>query len=322
MDNFTTKDSGERVEFSTGMQRDTSKSKPRFDLITPKSIPYEKQMLTRWAELMARGAEKYSILKETIEVNKFIKLLIEKALCQNVDVIQIERFMQKGTVDHVMKKDYEKITLSLQKDSEEIESIGEEEILIKLKNLIRYEQQTPIVEKEINIQNGLRPSELEDLPRKQIIYYWKNRIIDAPFAINLCVQNPNILIMTIKQGLQEVIYVMGAIDLLECLKTLLNIFKEQLNILKNLQLRSLQMNNLLEIAWISNRNWEKASTQDEIDRFKESAFRHFMQWFFGENDEDHAAAVFFNITGAEYTKEIAAFKRIMQPPTGLFTTQH
>lgn len=131
MDNFTTKDSGERVEFSTGMQRDTSKSKARFDLITPKNIPYEKQMLTRWAELMARGAEKYNA-----------------------------------------------------------------------------------------------------------------------------------------------------------------------------------------------RNWEKASTQEEIDRFKESAFRHFMQWFFGENDEDHAAAVFFNITGAEYTKEIAAFKRIMQPPTGLFTTQH
>jgi hypothetical protein len=131
MDNFTTKDSGERVEFSTGMQRDTSKSKARFDLITPKNIPYEKQMLTRWAELMARGAEKYNA-----------------------------------------------------------------------------------------------------------------------------------------------------------------------------------------------RNWEKANTQEEIDRFKESAFRHFMQWFFGENDEDHAAAVLFNITGAEYTKEIAAFKRIMQPPTGLFTTQH
>lgn len=117
MDNFTTKDSGERVEFSTGMQRDTSKSKARFDLITPKNIPYEKQMLTRWAELMARGAEKYNA-----------------------------------------------------------------------------------------------------------------------------------------------------------------------------------------------RNWEKASTQEEIDRFKESAFRHFMQWFFGENDEDHAAAVFFNITGAEFVKEVMEFK--------------
>jgi len=48
------------------------------------------------------------------------------------------------------------------------------------------------------------------------------------------------------------------------------------------------------------RNWEKASTQEELDRFKESAFRHFVQWFNGENpEEDHAAAVLFNISGAE-----------------------
>ncbi len=46
-------------------------------------------------------------------------------------------------------------------------------------------------------------------------------------------------------------------------------------------------------------NWRKASTQEELDRFKESAFRHFMQWFGGATDEDHGAAVFFNIAGAE-----------------------
>src|SRR5512133_2869706 len=41
------------------------------------------------------------------------------------------------------------------------------------------------------------------------------------------------------------------------------------------------------------RNWEKASGQAELDRFKESALRHMMQWFCGETDEDHAVAVFF-----------------------------
>ena len=50
------------------------------------------------------------------------------------------------------------------------------------------------------------------------------------------------------------------------------------------------------------RNWEKASTQDELDRFLQSAERHFEQWVRGETDEDHAAAVIFNITGAEYVK--------------------
>jgi hypothetical protein len=49
----------------------------------------------------------------------------------------------------------------------------------------------------------------------------------------------------------------------------------------------------------SRRNWEKADSQEELDRAKASAFRHFMQWFSGELDEDHAAAVFFNINEVE-----------------------
>jgi len=51
------------------------------------------------------------------------------------------------------------------------------------------------------------------------------------------------------------------------------------------------------------RNWMKADGQVELDRFRESAFRHFMQWWNGEGDEDHAAAVMFNINGAEFVKE-------------------
>lgn len=49
----------------------------------------------------------------------------------------------------------------------------------------------------------------------------------------------------------------------------------------------------------SERNWEKADSAEELYRAKESAFRHFMQWFSGETDEDHAAAVFFNINEVE-----------------------
>lgn len=56
---FVTKDSGAREQFSTGMQRDTQAGKPRFDLVMPLGQPYDSQMLTRWAGLMARGAEKY-----------------------------------------------------------------------------------------------------------------------------------------------------------------------------------------------------------------------------------------------------------------------
>lgn len=52
----------------------------------------------------------------------------------------------------------------------------------------------------------------------------------------------------------------------------------------------------------SERNWEQADSNEELNRAKESAFRHFMQWFTGETDEDHAAAVFFNITEVETIK--------------------
>jgi hypothetical protein len=51
------------------------------------------------------------------------------------------------------------------------------------------------------------------------------------------------------------------------------------------------------------RNWMKAESYEELERFRESAFTHFMQWFRGEQDgEDHGAAVFFNINGAEYVR--------------------
>jgi hypothetical protein len=50
------------------------------------------------------------------------------------------------------------------------------------------------------------------------------------------------------------------------------------------------------------RNWEKATTEEELERFKDSAFRHFVQWFSGEVDEDHAAAILFNISGAEMVR--------------------
>jgi len=49
---FVTKDSWEREQFSTWAKRDTSKGKPRYDLISPHA-------LKRVAELMQRWAEKY-----------------------------------------------------------------------------------------------------------------------------------------------------------------------------------------------------------------------------------------------------------------------
>lgn len=51
------------------------------------------------------------------------------------------------------------------------------------------------------------------------------------------------------------------------------------------------------------RNWELANSEEELNRFKASAFRHFVQWIRGDIDEDHAAAVYFNIGAAEHVKD-------------------
>lgn len=55
-------------------------------------------------------------------------------------------------------------------------------------------------------------------------------------------------------------------------------------------------------------NWKKASGEEEYKRFKESALRHMIQWFNGETDEDHASAVMFNLSGAEYITDQIRFK--------------
>jgi len=56
---FITKDSGKRVDYESGMRRDVCDDKPRFCDLLIEEIPYEEQMLTRYANLRTRGAKKY-----------------------------------------------------------------------------------------------------------------------------------------------------------------------------------------------------------------------------------------------------------------------
>lgn len=46
------------------------------------------------------------------------------------------------------------------------------------------------------------------------------------------------------------------------------------------------------------RNWEQGIP---ISRFYSSAFRHLQQWQLGDTDEDHLAAVLFNVMGIMHT---------------------
>lgn len=50
-------------------------------------------------------------------------------------------------------------------------------------------------------------------------------------------------------------------------------------------------------------NWRKAATAEELTRFRASAVRHMFQYLEGDRTEDHAAAVAFNLAGAEMVEE-------------------
>lgn len=52
----------------------------------------------------------------------------------------------------------------------------------------------------------------------------------------------------------------------------------------------------------SKRNWMKASGEAEFERATESLTRHFIQYVRGDTDEDHAAAVMFNLNLREYVR--------------------
>lgn len=58
------------------------------------------------------------------------------------------------------------------------------------------------------------------------------------------------------------------------------------------------------------RNWEKATGAEELERFKASGLRHFFQALMGDRDEDHWAGAVFNIFGAMWLEE-----RLSQVPS-------
>ena len=51
------------------------------------------------------------------------------------------------------------------------------------------------------------------------------------------------------------------------------------------------------------RNWQLANSQEELDRFKGSAMRHMFQWAEGDESEDHAIAVVFNLFAYLYVED-------------------
>ena len=79
---------------------------------------------------------------------------------------------------------------------------------------------------------------------------------------------------------------------------------------------------LAKLAWLytrgaaiyGDRNWEQASWEEELALYKQSAFRHFMSWLDGEQDEDHWSAVVWNVFWYEFCKKKDDIKDGCLPP--------
>lgn len=54
----------------------------------------------------------------------------------------------------------------------------------------------------------------------------------------------------------------------------------------------------------NDRNWEQFADVEALERAHSSALRHLMQFIAGEEDEDHAAAVVFNVMVAIYVQGV------------------
>jgi len=50
-------------------------------------------------------------------------------------------------------------------------------------------------------------------------------------------------------------------------------------------------------------NWKGLSTPEDIDRLRDSAYRHMLAYFEGKNDEDHASACVWNMLTLIYFDE-------------------
>lgn len=294
----------------SGLTRDDNTNKPRYDLLIPEKM--SPNMLDRWAALMARGAQNHCQPIPVTSQLLFNEVCDTIGICQktresNVD-ITIEWFTAITCVGLVTKNNYERLTLNLPSGNSKTGNSGAKETKTRLEKLIKDDKQTLTVLKEIKEPSSYSALRLGDLMKKKTHFFLRSKKIDAEYANEVLGQELCILTMIIKQDLQEDIYVLGATQELESLEILLEVLKRQYFTLKIVQPKSFLLEN--DKLFISNhRNWEKANTQEDLQRFKESAARHFMSWFKGKDDEDHASALFFNVQGVEYIKNRGIIKK-------------
>jgi hypothetical protein len=279
------KDSGQRSVYNTGAQRDNQEGKGRFDL-----IPF--QGLMRLAKHYEAGAKKYSTTFNLYPEEILVKISEEIEKCKSVLNVKI-KFIAKECAEVITKKVSEKEIRNMLIDKGNNQTNGGRNIQNGLKIQPKKEGKTLIVDKEIKKLRKLGFLEKEDSLKKQVYYYFKNKIIAVESVEEISTMlEPYILTMIITQKKQEDIYVVDATTVLGCLKSLLKLSKKLFYTSEIIRLENSQDDEKIEITYTGDRNWEKGMN---ISRYADAAMRHLLKYMAGWNDEDHLAAVAWNV---------------------------
>lgn len=289
-------DSGERISYGDGMAiREPSTGKGRYDLVSPFAM-------RRLAQHYENGARKYTFDQEIVE--EVLLSEVEKELEQNlsaVSAVSIE-FIVKECAEAAMKNLCEQEIQNMSKDKGKIQQSGMKSIQNGCETQHCEEEKTQNVESEIKEQNEEMRSENEDLQKKHIYVFIKNKIIAVQYAEDLLRMSGRFIsIMTITQEEQEDCYVVDAITESECLKSLLLLCKK---LLPTFSIRQ-QTNSSMKTSYLrrinGGRNWEKGMP---FSRYIDSAKRHLDKYIMGMTDEDHLAAAAWNIFAIMHHQEL------------------
>lgn len=284
----TTKDSGKRESYDNGMVRDVQTGKPRFDLLMPNGVPYPDQLLTRFAELMARGAEKYS-QPVAVRATQLVDFCTCASLAAMSDVLStLVDFAEAATSAISVNETLASLSASVRTAGHGEASTQRARLKLArtidrgLWNVERRSPSSPGTPDADSLRTTLRNSS-------------PIRAIDALYAVDRSVYAAQTWTTTIVTALHEAFYVHLATKLLGCSETHPRLWPEHESTCRVHRLIATSAG----LAFKNDRNWEKARGQEAYERARGSALRHMMQWYCGEDDEDHAAAVLFNITMAE-----------------------
>jgi hypothetical protein len=287
---YETKDSGARAEFDSGMKRDTEDGKARFDLLLAEGVPYEAQLLTRFAELMARGAVKYSVPR-AIGMSE----LVGCCSCERQAATLQSLTTLRDSAEAAMRQTFADVMQALPSDSAPTGERG-------APSMPRESRPASLpTARAAGVSEHSMPStadglSLDSLQRMATDYLLRTGIA-VPSASTSTAREDLTPTMTTPPALLEGFYVHVVTRALGSSATRLMAFGEHSSTCSTHRLRPSLDGPLLS----NDRNWEKASGPDELERFRSSALRHLQQWAAGEDDEDHAAAVMFNLLGHEST---------------------